>query len=144
LPIPDSPADAAAFTYFEGLKESRLHRCVLIMERHLTEPLAHAAIAAELHISLRQLQRMCRHHLGMSLASLYMRLRMHYALWLLEHINHPVARVALDSDFARQFKAFPWVQPSYLGEIGIALESAKTTVSHPRSRAANVANSNIN
>jgi len=94
----------------ESVTEPRVRRALLLMEQNLARPIAVAAVAAELGLSARQLERLCRHHVGMGPASLYRQLRMRYANWLIENTDRSVTDIANEAGFAdcahfsRQFK----------------------------------------
>jgi transcriptional regulator GlxA family with amidase domain len=93
-----------------SLREPRVQRALLLMEQNLAQPVAVAAIAEQLGMSVRQLERLCRDELGMGPASLYRRLRLRYAHWLIEHTDRSVTEIAIEAGFAdcahlsRQFK----------------------------------------
>jgi len=57
-PQPDPPI-------VDSVHEPRVRRALLLMEQNLTQTVPLAAIARELGLSLRQLERLCRKHLGM-------------------------------------------------------------------------------
>jgi transcriptional regulator GlxA family with amidase domain len=88
------------------------------MEQNLTRPVAIASIADELGVSVRQLERVCREHVGMGPASLYRQLRMRYAHWLVENTDRSVTEIAIEAGFAdcahfsRQFKDAYGLSPS--------------------------------
>ena len=88
------------------------------MEQNLARPIAVAAVAAELGLSARQLERLCRQHVGMGPASLYRQLRMRYANWLIENTDRSVTDIANEAGFAvcahfsRQFKDAYGLSPS--------------------------------
>ena len=94
----------------ESVSEPRVRRALLLMEQNLARPIAVAAVAAELGLSARQLERLCRQHVGMGPASLYRQLRMRYANWLIENTDRSVTDIANEAGFAdcahfsRQFK----------------------------------------
>jgi transcriptional regulator GlxA family with amidase domain len=94
----------------ETASEPRVRRALLLMEQNLTRPIAVLSIAEQLGLSVRQLERLCREHLGMGPASLYRRLRMRYANWLIENTDRSVTEIAIETGFAdcahfsRQFK----------------------------------------
>ena len=102
----------------ESVSEPRVRRALLLMEQNLTRPIAVAAIADELGVSVRQLERLCRDHLGMGPASLYRQLRMRYANWLIENTDRSVTEIAIEAGFAdcahfsRQFKDVYGFSPS--------------------------------
>jgi transcriptional regulator GlxA family with amidase domain len=102
----------------EAVSEPRVRRALLLMEQNLARPIAIAAVARELGLSARQLERLCRQHVGMGPASLYRRLRMRYANWLIENTDRSVTDIANEAGFAdcahfsRQFKDAYGLSPS--------------------------------
>jgi transcriptional regulator GlxA family with amidase domain len=102
----------------ETVAEPRVCRALLLMEQNLARPIAVAAVAAEVGLSARQLERLCRQHVGMAPASLYRQVRMRYANWLIENTDRSVTEIANDAGFAdcahfsRQFKDTYGLSPS--------------------------------
>jgi transcriptional regulator GlxA family with amidase domain len=102
----------------ETVTEPRVRRALLLMEQNLARPIAVAAVAGELGLSARQLERLCRQHVGMGPASLYRQLRMRYANWLIENTDRSVTDIANEAGFAdcahfsRQFKDAYGLSPS--------------------------------
>jgi transcriptional regulator GlxA family with amidase domain len=102
----------------ESISEPRVHRALLLMEQNLTHPIGVAAVAEELGLSVRQLERLCLEHVGMGPASLYRRLRMRYANWLIENTDRSVTDIAIEAGFAdcahfsRRFKDVYGLSPS--------------------------------
>jgi transcriptional regulator GlxA family with amidase domain len=102
----------------EVVSEPRVRRALLLMEQNLARPIAVAAVARELGLSARQLERLCRQHVGMGPASLYRQLRMRYANWLIENTDRSVTDIANEAGFAdcahfsRQFKDAYGLSPS--------------------------------
>lgn len=94
----------------ECVADHRLQRALLLIEQNLTRPVPIAAIAGELGLSVRQLERLCQRHLAMGPAALYRRMRMRFAHWLIENTDRRVMEIAIEAGFAdsahfsRQFK----------------------------------------
>ena len=90
--------------------DPRVRRALLLMEQNLSRPIQVNAIAGQLGLSVRQFERLCQEQLGMSPASQYRRLRLHYAHWLIENTDRSVTDIAIEAGFAdcahfsRQFK----------------------------------------
>jgi transcriptional regulator GlxA family with amidase domain len=109
---PHAPISACA-------DEPRVRRALLLMEQNLTRRLAIRAVATELEISVRQLERLCRRHFGVGPAALYRQMRMRFAHWLIENTNRPVIEVAIEAGFGdgahfcRQFKETYGLSPSH-------------------------------
>jgi len=102
----------------ETVSEPRVRRALLLMEQNLTRPIAIATVAEEVGVSARQLERLCREHVGVGPASLYRQLRMRYAHWLVENTDRSVTEIAIEAGFAdcahfsRQFKDAYGLSPS--------------------------------
>lgn len=102
----------------ETVAEPRVRRALLLMEQNLARPIAVAEVAAELGVSARQLERLCRKHAGTGPASLYRQLRMRYANWLIDNTDRSVTDIANEAGFAdcahfsRQFKDTYGLSPS--------------------------------
>jgi transcriptional regulator GlxA family with amidase domain len=102
----------------EDVTEPRVRRALLLMEQNLARPIAVAEVAAELGVSARQLERLCRKHAGTGPASLYRQLRMRYANWLIVNTDRSVTDIANEAGFAdcahfsRQFKDAYGLSPS--------------------------------
>ena len=88
-----------------------IRRAMLLMERHAGTRLPVAAIARELHVSPRHLERLFHAELAMSPSEFARMLRLRRAYDLLVETRQPVSEVALDcgfadgSHFSRRFRA---------------------------------------
>lgn len=86
-------------------------RALLLMEQNLMEPLSIKDLAGALSLSVRQLERHFRNHLGESPQESYMALRLKHARWMLEHSALPAVLIAAELGFSdsphlgRSFKA---------------------------------------
>ena len=102
----------------ESISEPRVRRALLLMEQNLTRPISIGAVPRELGLSARQLERLCREHVGVGPASLYRQLRMRYANWLIENTDRSITDIAIEAGFAdcahlsRQFKDAYGFSPS--------------------------------
>ncbi|MBL8836871.1 MAG: GlxA family transcriptional regulator [Alphaproteobacteria bacterium] len=96
----------------------RVSRALLLMEQNLAEPLPIRAIAAEIDVSVRQLERVFDEQLGAGPQETYLALRLRHAQWMLKHSALPAGRIAAElgfadaSHFGRSFKARHGVSPA--------------------------------
>jgi len=94
-----------------GVSQAPLLRAIDRMERNLEQPLTRQELAAVANVSLRQLERLFRQHLGRSLGEHYLMLRLDRARDLLRQTSLSVLEVALATGFTsashfwRKFKA---------------------------------------
>lgn len=122
---------------FARADEPRVRRALLLMEQNLARPISVPAIAEELGLSMRQLERLCRAHTGESPASIYRHLRMRYARWLVENTDRSMTQIAADAGFAdcahfsRQFKDAFGSSPSRR-RLEPAISAATSASSTPR------------
>ncbi|RFC65186.1 GlxA family transcriptional regulator [Fulvimarina endophytica] len=79
--------------------DSRVRRAILMMETHVSEPLAVDTIAIRLNLSGRQLERLFRTTLGQAPAAVYRRIRLEHARRLLETTAKPVTEIAIETGF---------------------------------------------
>ncbi len=93
-------------------------RALLLMEQNMTAPLKITALAARLGISSRQLDRLFHDALSERPSRAYRRLRLRYAMWLLQNTRRSITEVALDAGFvdsahfSRHFKQLFSITPS--------------------------------
>jgi AraC family carnitine catabolism transcriptional activator len=82
-----------------GLYGSKIRRAIGLMEQALEEPLDCEAIAAQVGLSRRQLERQFKHQTGLSPLKYYITLRLAKAHSLLQQTRLSVAQVAACSGF---------------------------------------------
>jgi transcriptional regulator GlxA family with amidase domain len=103
---------------FENVADERVRRALLLMEQNLARPVAIGYVAKQLGLSVRQFERLCRSALGTGPASLYRRIRMRYAQWLISNTDRSMTTIALEAGFAdgahfsRQYKETYGLSPS--------------------------------
>lgn len=113
------------------VNDERVQRALLIMEQTLANPVPIAAIAAQLGLSVRQLERRFDAALGERPSQLYRTLRLRYARWLLETTTRSITEIAIDAGFSdcahfsRQFKALHGSSPSR-ARHGAAADTSST------------------
>ncbi len=101
-----------------AVADARVRRAMLAMEQNLSTPLDAAELAGIVSISKRQLERLFRQNLGVSLQSFGRDLRLSYAVWLMAHSKARIADVAAQCGFAdaahfsRVFRAIFHTPPS--------------------------------
>ena len=86
--------------YRLGVADEKLVSALRAMETNLETPLARNALARSTGVSLRQLERLFRHHVGHGIHSHYRMLRLDRARQLLRETTLPVLDVALATGFA--------------------------------------------
>lgn len=101
-----------------GNDDTRVSRALLLMEQALFEPRPIRSLAAELGLSVRQLERLFQEHLGESPQESYMALRLKHAQWMLTHTRQSSSVIAAElgfsdcSHFGRSFKAHYGMTPA--------------------------------
>ncbi|NWA03601.1 GlxA family transcriptional regulator [Pseudomonas gingeri] len=95
-PMDNQLDDGLASTRLQGAK---MRRAVMLMEQALEEPLDCEAIARQVGLSQRQLERQFKQHTGLSPLKYYMTLRLARAHSLLQQTQMSVAQVAACSGF---------------------------------------------
>jgi len=94
-----------------GVANSKVLETVARMEANIEEPVSLASLAAEAGVSLRQLERLLRTHLGRTLSEQYLEVRLGRAQSLLRQTVLPILEVAMAcgfvsaSHFSRTYKA---------------------------------------
>jgi|RhiMetdeSRZDD1v2_1073273.scaffolds.fasta_scaffold22740_3 transcriptional regulator GlxA family with amidase domain len=82
------------------VQSDRVRRAMLLIEQYLSEPLDACAIASRVNISRRQLERLFRREVGMSLQAFSRAMRLQYGLWLLANSPRTIAEIAYECGFA--------------------------------------------
>lgn len=97
--------------------DDRVARALLLMEQNLSRPLPIGHLAARLHTSPRELERLFKNIVGRSPRSTYLQLRLKHAKWMLS-LEHSLVSVAANTGFSdgarfgKAFKAAYGVNPS--------------------------------
>ena len=100
------------------VQDERIRRAMLLMEQSMSDPRTVAAIARQIGVSERQLDRLFHTALGAGPAKIYKRMRLEYGRWLLTHSGRTVEKVATlagfsdGAHFAREFKKHFFISPS--------------------------------
>ncbi len=101
-----------------NIPDERVRRAVLLMEQRLGEPLSIEALAREIGLSKRQLERLFQQFLGCGPLVFHRRLRLDQAQWLLETTTRSITEIAGETGFAdgahlsRQFRQTFGMTPS--------------------------------
>jgi transcriptional regulator GlxA family with amidase domain len=96
----------------------KLLSIVEIMEQNIEEPIAPEALAGEVGISIRQVERLFRQHTGKSPARYYMELRLEHARLLLLQTSMSITEIYIasgfstHSHFAKSYREFYGISPS--------------------------------
>jgi transcriptional regulator GlxA family with amidase domain len=83
-----------------SVRDEKVRRAILLMERNLSEPKSVARIAAQLGISARQLERRFLAEMGVGPASAYRAMRLDYGRWLITEGARRVGDAASLAGFA--------------------------------------------
>jgi transcriptional regulator GlxA family with amidase domain len=96
------PRDAQRMSlqYRIGISNAKLLAVIAHMEAYLESPLSPAELAASVQLSVRQLERLFRNHLGTTPTRYYIELRLRRAQLLLRQTTMPIVQVAVASGFA--------------------------------------------
>ncbi len=124
---PGSAAQPAPPMALSG-DNDRVSRALLIMEQNLARPISVAEIAAHVHTSARQLERLFKEKVGCAPHSAYLRLRLKHAKWMLNS-DLSLAAIAADTGFAdgahlsKTFKLVYGINPSEQRKRQLALNA---------------------
>lgn len=83
-----------------GINDSRISTAIACMEDNLENILDMSEIARRGKLSLRQMERLWHHHLGMAPQQFYLAIRLKAARKLLRETNEPITTIALRCGFA--------------------------------------------
>jgi transcriptional regulator GlxA family with amidase domain len=115
----------------------RVRKAMLLMERHLGDPLPAEFIAQHVNVSVRHLERLFQTELGMSPLALAFELRLNNAYNLLITTNNSIIDIALqcgflsNSHFSRCFRKFHGKTPSQVREEAVNPTGFNLSVSRP-------------
>lgn len=118
-----TPQPQPLFT--RGTDDIRVRKAMLLIERHLSEPLAAEFIAQHVNVSVRHLERLFQSEIGMSPLSFAFELRLNNALNLLVTTRNSIIDIALEcgflsnSHFSRSFRNVYGKTPSQVREEGL-------------------------
>lgn len=112
-------SDAQPHPHVEvGAPNELVSRALLIMEQNMTQPLKITTLAERLGISSRQLDRLFHTALGERPNRAYRRLRLRYAMWLLQNTRRSITEIGIEAGFvdsahfSRHFKLLFKTTPS--------------------------------
>ena len=83
-----------------AIRDPRVRRAMLLMEQNLSSPPGVEQLAAGVAVSKRQLERLFRRELGVSLQAFGRDLRLSYAVWLMAHAPGRISDVAAQCGFS--------------------------------------------
>ena len=83
-----------------AVRDPRVRRAMLLMEQNLSSPPQADKLAAEIAVSKRQLERLFRKELGVSLQTFSRDMRLSYAVWLMSHASSRISDVAAQCGFS--------------------------------------------
>ena len=82
------------------VRDQRVRRAMLLMEQNLSSPLNAGQLAGEVAVSKRQLERLFRRDLGVSMQQFGRDMRLSYAVWLMTHASGHISDIAAQCGFA--------------------------------------------
>lgn len=86
----------------QGMNKQRLYQILALMERGLSEPLTVHEIAAQVHLSTKQVQRIVQGEYGISVKQQMMRMRLQRAKELLKDAHQSIAGISAALGFASE------------------------------------------
>jgi len=107
-------------------QEPMLQRAITLMDDHLESPLSIRALANELGITWRRLDRLFARHLAISPQKTYLARRLDHAYWLLSETPHSIMDISLAcgfasaSSFSRAFRHHYGSTPSQLRQQAVS------------------------
>lgn len=110
----------------ERARDTRIRRAMLLIERNVENPISCEFIARQIHLSVRQLERLFKLELGMSPSAYAEKLRLTKAHELLRIGKEPLFEIAVrcgyknHSHFARRFRLVFGTSPSAVRSTGSA------------------------
>lgn len=93
-------AQRMSIQYRTGISNPKLLAVIAYMEAYLESPVALGELAKSVELSIRQLERLFRNHLGKTPTKYYLELRLQRARLLLRQTTMPILQVAVASGFA--------------------------------------------
>jgi AraC family transcriptional regulator, glycine betaine-responsive activator len=93
-------AQRMSIQYRTGISNAKLLAVIAYMEAYLETPVSLAELASSVNLSVRQLERLFRNHLGKTPTRYYLELRLQRAQLLLRQTTMPILQVAVASGFA--------------------------------------------
>lgn len=98
--------------------DTRVLYALRLMEQRLSDPMPIHELAARLQLSTRHVERLFQGVVGAMPRTVYRRMRLRRAHWMLANTGHSITSIAIDTGFsdgahfARQFKQMTGVSPS--------------------------------
>lgn len=92
-------AQRMSIQYRTGISNAKLLAVIAYMEAYLESPVSLAELARSVDLSVRQLERLFRNHLGKTPTKYYLELRLQRARLLLRQTTMPILQVAVASGF---------------------------------------------
>ena len=93
-------AQRMSIQYRTGISNPKLLAVIAYMEAYLESPVSLGELAKSVNLSVRQLERLFRNHLGKTPTRYYLELRLRRAQLLLRQTTMPILQVAVASGFA--------------------------------------------